>query len=59
MASITENKKNGKIVSFKFRVFIGRDDEGKQQFKTKIWKHGCRIQFSPCTHILFFKLTVI
>lgn len=37
MASITENKKNGKIVSFKFRVFIGRDDEGKQQFKTKIW----------------------
>jgi hypothetical protein len=38
MASITENKKNGKIVSFKFRVFIGRDDEGKQQFKTKIWK---------------------
>lgn len=38
MASIKENRKNGKIVSFKFRVFIGRDDKGKQQFKTKVWK---------------------
>ena len=38
MASIKENRKNGKIVSFKFRVFIGRDENGRQQFKTKIWK---------------------
>ena len=38
MASIKVNKKKGKIVSFRFRVFIGRDAEGKQQFKTKIWK---------------------
>jgi len=38
MASIKENRKNGKIISFKFRVFLGRDGDGKQQFKTKVWK---------------------
>ena len=38
MANITANKKNGKIVSFRFRVFIGRDANGRQQFKTKMWK---------------------
>ena len=38
MASIKENRKNGKIISFKFRVFIGRDENGRQQFKTKVWK---------------------
>lgn len=38
MASIQENRKNGKIVSFKFRVFLGRDGHGKQQFKSKVWK---------------------
>ncbi len=38
MANITANKKNGKIISFKFRVFIGRDDKGRQQFKSKVWK---------------------
>ena len=38
MANITEKQKNGKIVSFKFRVFLGRDGDGKQQFKTKVWK---------------------
>ena len=38
MASIQEKRKNGKIVSFKFRAFLGRDLDGKQQFKTKVWK---------------------
>jgi len=38
MASIKVNKKDGKIVSFKFRVFIGRDEYGRQRFKTKTWK---------------------
>ena len=38
MASIKENRKNGKIVSFRFRVFVGRDENGRQQFKTKVWK---------------------
>ncbi len=38
MANIQVNKRNGKIVSFRFRVFVGRDNKGRQQFKTKIWK---------------------
>lgn len=38
MASIKENRKNGKIISFKFRVFLGRDGDGKQYFKTTVWK---------------------
>ena len=38
MASIKENRKKGKIISFKFRVFIGRDENGRQQFRTKTWK---------------------
>lgn len=38
MASITENRRKGKIVSFRFRVFVGRDKNGRQQFKTKVWK---------------------
>ena len=37
MASIYPNKKEGKIVSFKFKVFLGRDEKGKQQFKCKTW----------------------
>ena len=38
MASIKENRKNGKIISFKFRAFLGRDGDGKQYFKTTVWK---------------------
>jgi integrase len=37
MATIYANKKDGKIVSFKLRVFIGRDEKGKQLFKFKTW----------------------
>ena len=38
MASIKENRKNGKIISFKFRAFLGRDGDGKQCFKSIVWK---------------------
>lgn len=38
MATIYANEKNGKIVSFKLRAFIGRDDSKKQLFKCKTWK---------------------
>ena len=38
MANIQVNKKDGKIISFRFRVFVGRDKTGRQQFKTKVWK---------------------
>lgn len=37
MASIYPNRKNGKIVSFKFKVYLGRDENGKQLFKCKTW----------------------
>ncbi len=37
MASIYPNRKNGKLVSFKFKVFLGRDEQGKQIFKCKTW----------------------
>lgn len=38
MASITESKKGNQIVSFRFRVLVGKDENGKQSFKTKTWK---------------------
>lgn len=37
MASIVTNIKDGKIVSFKFKVCLGRDEKGKQIFKCKTW----------------------
>lgn len=37
MASIYPNRKDGKIVSFKFKVFLGRDEKGKQIFKCTTW----------------------
>ena len=30
MASIYPNLKDGKIVSYKFKAYLGRDDDGKQ-----------------------------
>ena len=37
MASVYPNRKDGKIVSFKFKVFIGRDSNGKQKAKCQTW----------------------
>ena len=37
MATIYPKRKDGKIVSFKFKTFLGRDENGKQQFKCKTW----------------------
>lgn len=38
MSTIYANKKGNKIVSFKLRAFLGRDESGKQLFKFKTWK---------------------
>ena len=38
MASITQNKKDGKVVSYKFKACVGRDEFGKQVFKCSTWK---------------------
>ena len=37
MAAIQEKVKNGKIVSCKFKVCLGRDKSGKQVFKCMTW----------------------
>ena len=37
MASITPNKKNGKVISYKFKTFVGRDEFGKQVFRCTTW----------------------
>lgn len=37
MASIYPNLKDGKIISFKFKAFLGRDENDKQIFKCKTW----------------------
>ena len=37
MASIRENRKDGKIVSYRFVVCLGRDQDGKQIRKIKTW----------------------
>lgn len=38
MASLIANQKDGKIVSYRFRACVGRDDFGKQIFKSSTWK---------------------
>ncbi len=38
MASIIPNSKDGKIVSYKFKACVGRDDCGKQVFRCTTWK---------------------
>ena len=38
MASITQNKKYGKIISYKFKACVGRDEFGKQIFRCSTWK---------------------
>ena len=49
MASITPHIKNGKIISYKFRACVGRDEVGKQVFKCTTWKipdglAACRVE---------------
>ena len=38
MASITQNRKNGKVISYKFKACVGRDEFGKQIFRCTTWK---------------------
>lgn len=38
MAAIIPNRKNGKIVSYKFKACLGRTKDGKQIFKCCTWK---------------------
>ena len=38
MAAIIQNKKDGKVVSYKFKACVGRDELGKQVFKCSTWK---------------------
>ena len=38
MASIRENKKNGKAVSYSFTAYVGQDDSGEYLRKYKTWK---------------------
>ena len=38
MASIAQNKKDGKVVSYKFKACVGRDELGKQVWKRTSWK---------------------
>lgn len=38
MANLTANKKDGRIVSYKIKVFLGRDDKGKQIFRCTTWQ---------------------
>ena len=38
MASVTLNKKDSKVLSYKFRACVGRDEFGKQVWKCTTWK---------------------
>ena len=38
MASIIPKEKDGKIISYKFKACVGRDDCGKQVFRCTTWK---------------------
>lgn len=37
MAAITPNMKSGKIISYRFRTCVGRDEAGKQIFRSMTW----------------------
>ena len=37
MATIQKNRKNGKILSYKFRVCLGRTDTGRQIMRYATW----------------------
>lgn len=37
MAAITPKEKNGKVVSYRFRACVGRDENGKQIFRSMTW----------------------
>ena len=43
MASIYLNRKDGKIVSFKFKAFLGRDENGRQIVKCTTWIADCSL----------------
>ena len=43
MASIYLNRKDGKIVSFKFKAFLGRDESGRQIVKYTTWTTDCSL----------------
>ena len=38
MAAIIRNEKEGKLVSFKFKAYLGRDECGKQLFRCTTWR---------------------
>lgn len=38
MAAVTPKKKNGKIISYKFRACVGRGESGRQIFRCTTWK---------------------
>ena len=38
MASISPNVKDGKVVSFRIRVYLGRDSQGKQECAQTTWR---------------------
>lgn len=38
MASIIQNKKDGKVISYKFQACVGRDEFGKQIWRCTTWK---------------------
>ena len=38
MASIMQNKKDGKVISYKFQACVGRDEFGKQIWRCTTWK---------------------
>lgn len=46
MATIIENKKDGKIVSYKFRTYLGKDDLGKQIMRYTTWKPSNNLPLS-------------
>ena len=37
MATVIKNKKDGKVVSYKFRVYLGLDEYGKQIAEYSTW----------------------
>ena len=38
MATITPKEKDGKIIAFKFRTCVGRDENGRQVSRATTWK---------------------
>ena len=49
MATITPKEKDGKIIAYKFRTCVGRDENGRQVSRATTWKRPENLSMTRLT----------